>query len=288
MHDTHGKSMSPFEIFLRTGRKVSDLATISLKFNPWHDPDDGRFTFRDQGTAYGGGRGGGGRGGGGAASGSAPTPKRKRTPFGGFGGGGDSFNGGGASGPLPAPTRTPTDKPQNSPPLAAKPKQSQSAGLPAAQIRNPLPKPRATANPIRHVVERNGYRFGLDEQRRTLVVTGQLNSPKTIERSRTEQRRAGASDRRSDDDGGHFIAARFGGPKDAYNHFAQNANFNRGGYRVIEDRWAREMRAGKRVVVDISVTYSKYSKRPSGLVVSWTVEGLHLKQRFSNEKGHGK
>ena len=273
MTDAHGKSMSPFEFFLRTGRKAPDRATISLKFNPWHDPDDGKFTFREQGAPYGGRRGGGG-----AGMGRAPAPKSKQKPFGGYGGGGGGFNGGGAISPHPEPTRTQNGKPQNKPSLVVKPTQSQSAGSPVAQIRNSEPKSRATASSIRHVVERNGYRFGLDEQRRTLVVTGQLNLPKTIERSRTEQRRAGASDRRSNDDGGHFIAARFGGPNDAYNHFAQNASFNRGGYRVVEDRWAREMRAGKRVLVDISVSYSKYSKRPSMLVVSWTVGGLHQKE----------
>ena len=283
MHDTHGKSMSPFEIFLRTGRKVSDLATISLKFNPWHDPDDGRFTFRNQGTAYGGGRGGGG-----AASGSASTPKRKRTPFGGFGGGGDSFNGGGASGPLPAPTRTPTDKLQSAPPFSAQPKQSQTAGGQVAQVRDPMPKPRAAANPIRHVVERNGYRFGLDAKNRTLIVKGPLNFPKTTERSRTSQLQAGGSERRSDDDGGHYIAARFGGPKDAFNHFAQNASFNRGGYRVIEDGWAKALRAGRRVRVDIAILYRGGSKRPDSLEVRWTINGIPKRQNFANERDHSK
>ena len=279
MHDTHRKSMSPFEFFLRTGRKVPNLSTISLKFNPWHDPDDGRFTFREQGTAYGGGRSGGG-----ASSGRAPSPKRKPTHFGGFGGGGGGFNGGGASGPLPEPTRTPSDKPRSS----AKPKQSEPAGLRVPQARDPVPKPRAAVNPIRHVVERNGYRFGLDEKRRTLAVQGRLRIPETTDRSRTSQRQAGGSDRRSDDDGGHYIAARFGGPKDTFNHFAQNASFNREKYRVIEDGWAKALRANQKVRVDISVSYKGGSERPAFLEVRWTINGLLKWQYFANEKDRSK
>lgn len=53
------------------------------------------------------------------------------------------------------------------------------------------------------------------------------------------------------DDGGHYIAARFNGPTEAFNHFAQDANFNRGGYRLLEDEWARDKRAGKTVTVRI-------------------------------------
>lgn len=55
---------------------------------------------------------------------------------------------------------------------------------------------------------------------------------------------AGGANRRPDDDGGHYIAARFDGPTEAFNHFAQNTSFDRGGYRVLEDQWARAKRGG--------------------------------------------
>ena len=60
---------------------------------------------------------------------------------------------------------------------------------------------------------------------------------------------------RATDDGGHYIARRFNGPTDAFNHFAQNANFNRGGYRALEDRWAKAIRDGKKVRVKIIPFY---------------------------------
>lgn len=34
---------SAFAVFLRTGRRIAE--PVEAKFNPWHDPEDGRFTF---------------------------------------------------------------------------------------------------------------------------------------------------------------------------------------------------------------------------------------------------
>ncbi len=45
-----GVKMSPFSIYLRTGRRVT--GSIQTKFNPWHDPDDGRFTFAGRGDYF--------------------------------------------------------------------------------------------------------------------------------------------------------------------------------------------------------------------------------------------
>lgn len=73
-----------FSIWLRTGRLPSarEPDGIELKFNPWHDPETGRFTFVGAGRHYGdwGGGGlsggGGGKGGGGGATGSWDQPAR--------------------------------------------------------------------------------------------------------------------------------------------------------------------------------------------------------------------
>ncbi len=49
------KQQSAFSHWLRTGRLpvASADGGIELKFNPWHDPDDGRFTFAGSGRHYG-------------------------------------------------------------------------------------------------------------------------------------------------------------------------------------------------------------------------------------------
>lgn len=53
------RQQSAFSHWLRTGRlpPVSTVGGVELKFNPWHDPDDGRFTFAGSGRHHGAGGG---------------------------------------------------------------------------------------------------------------------------------------------------------------------------------------------------------------------------------------
>jgi LysM repeat protein len=49
--------VSAFEIYLRSGRRIAPAASkVETKFNPWHDPEDGRFTFAGQGRYHPGGQ----------------------------------------------------------------------------------------------------------------------------------------------------------------------------------------------------------------------------------------
>lgn len=52
-----GRQSSAFSRWLRTGKLPSALGPdgLELKFNPWHDPADGRFTFAGAGRRYGAG-----------------------------------------------------------------------------------------------------------------------------------------------------------------------------------------------------------------------------------------
>ena len=103
-------------------------------------------------------------------------------------------------------------------------------------------------------------------------------------RSKTLQAEAGKPDRQPTDEGGHLIAAKFGGPRAAYNHIAQDANFNRGAYRALEDQWAKAQREGKQVSVRIDISYSEGSKRPSELRAAWTIAGVTKGKHFGNAK----
>lgn len=73
------ENQSAFSHWLRTGRVPSprNAAGVELKFNPWHDPDDGRFTFANAGVFYGRGGSGGDRGGGGRSPGDAGRRPRR-------------------------------------------------------------------------------------------------------------------------------------------------------------------------------------------------------------------
>ncbi|WP_373684253.1 DNA/RNA non-specific endonuclease [Sphingomonas sp. R-74633] len=251
--------------------------------------------------------GGGGSFGGGGATGSWVVPR--------FVGGGGSFGGGGATGSwTPAPSSTKPQKPTPTKPnlgfggagataswsdsgrndnkfggagssgswSGAAPKLPNSPTQTRPQLQQASARSRRPEQ-FRHF-ERNGYEYQIDSAGRTRQVSGTLMLSQTQVRSRTAQEQAGGSDRRRDDDGGHYIAARFNGPSDAFNHFAQNANFNRGAYRRLEDEWARSQRAGKRVIVNIVPHYRGASQRPTSIVVRYTTNGHRSRKRFWNER----
>jgi hypothetical protein len=132
-------------------------------------------------------------------------------------------------------------------------------------------------------ISKNGYDFDVDAIDRARKVDGEIRLQQAP-RSRTNQANAGKPDRLPNDDGGHYIAARFNGPRDWFNHFAQDAKFNRGAYRVVEDGWAKAVRAGKRVFVDIIPRYEGLSRRPYSLSVVWYVDGERFSESFPNRK----
>ncbi|UVO51058.1 DNA/RNA non-specific endonuclease [Sphingomonas sp. SUN019] len=103
-------------------------------------------------------------------------------------------------------------------------------------------------------------------------------------RSRTSQAKAGGAERRASDDGGHYIAARFNGPTEAFNHFAQDANFNRGRYRLLENQWGRAKLAGQRVTVRIVPRFDGDSVRSSMINVWFTIDGREESQQFPNDR----
>lgn len=129
----------------------------------------------------------------------------------------------------------------------------------------------------------NGYGFAIDQSNRTMLADGDLVD-QTGTRSRKNQSRAGGADRRTGDDGGHYIGVRFNGPSARFNHFAQDANFNRGAYRDLENQWARDLRQGHVVHVSIAPHYTGNSQRPDSLRVTWFVDGLRHTRSFPNHK----
>ena len=135
-----------------------------------------------------------------------------------------------------------------------------------------------------HRVSKNGYTYEIDNQGRTQRASGTLRLA-TAERSPKNQANAGKPDRLPTDDGGHYIAVRFNGPRDEFNHFAQNANFNRGAYRALEGRWAKSIKQGKTVKVSIKSFYLAASRRPNALVVKSTIGGKVRYNSFRNRHG---
>jgi hypothetical protein len=277
---------SAFSIWLRTGRwpcATGDAEQIERKYNHWHDPADGRFTFSGMGRHDGSwsagdfSGGGGGRFGGGGAGGAwqkpaphAPVLKRPS--------------------PKTPPRRPATPKRAAIPsgiikPDAVRPKKVPPAARVAASPgKARAADPHGASTPYRRIV-RNGYEFHLDRNEQVRLVRGELYLSPTRLRSRNAQRRAGGTDRQPRDDGGHYIAPRFGGPTDAFNHFAHDSNINRGAYRVIEDQWAKALRQGKHVFVIIRPQYNSNTSRPSGIEVWYSIDGNQKTILLKNERG---
>ena len=195
--------------------------------------------------------------GGGATGGWTNDNRPSDTKFGGAGASGDWSE---------SVSRTPSST--SSSQAASKHPENPSQGRPQEQFRR---------------VERNGYKYQIDSLGRTREVSGTLARSDKQLRSRKAQREAGGSDRRHDDDGGHYIAARFNGPTDAFNHFAQNSNFNRGVYRNLENEWAKSQREGKRVEVKIVPHYRNGSQRPSSIDVTFFTNSRRDRINFFNE-----
>lgn len=278
MRDSAHGQQSGFAIWMRTGRwpDPGASAAIERKFNPWHDPDDGRFTFAGQGRHY-------GSGGAGSPAATAPRKRGRFKPRGG------SFGGAGVSGsfgePLPA-------KPKAKPKPKSRPGRNFPGWLPATPA--PWPKPPAKPAPARPVrtpplrpVERNGYTYYLDER----GDPRKINVPKLAKeaqtpRSRSAQRNAGKPDRLPTDDGGHFIAHRFNGPNDAFNHFAQDRSSNRGRYRVVEQIWADAQAEGKDVSFEMKIDYPTGSRRPDFMHIWYSTGGPTIYEKIDNRPGH--
>jgi HK97 family phage portal protein len=243
---------------------------LELKFNPWHDTQDGKFTSAGHGQSYGVGVSSG------DASGSHGVPRTKPpAPQKRIQSGGGSFGGGGASGSWDRP------EPKKPSPQIRQPKR---------EIVKPQPITARVAVPQRiakqpgRKISAGGYNFEADTQDRTVRAHGQLRLVPEQPRSRSSQRDAGKPDRLPKDHGGHFIGRQFGGPETRYNHFAQNARFNSSDYKSLENDWKRELKAGRQVRVDIRTLYPRNSKRPERLNVTYYVNGKRLFRSFPNLK----
>lgn len=131
-------------------------------------------------------------------------------------------------------------------------------------------------------VEKNGYAYDIDPQGRTRDVSGLIHFNRSQVRSSTAQRDVGG--KLPTDHGGHYIARRFDGPTEAFNHFAQDAKFNQSSYRKLENRWAAATARGEKTHVTIHSIYIGKSPRPSSLTVTWSIGGKRRFREFPNRR----
>ena len=156
-----------------------------------------------------------------------------------------------------------TAKPKNGVTSAAKPRVEEQVA----------PKKAVNEPPAPAKIAKNSYNYALDSNGRTVRASGKL-SLKKAPRDTGVQRAAGGADRLATDQGGHLIGSRFNGPNDAFNTVAQNQNLNQGSWKAMENSWARALKDGQEVFVDIKPQYVGENLRPASFKVNYTIDGI--------------
>lgn len=88
------------------------------------------------------------------------------------------------------------------------------------------------------------------------------------------------------DEGGHIIASIFGGPGERLNIVPMDGNLNKGVWKQMENSWAKDLKAGKKVDVKIQPIYADDSKRPSSFNVTYSVDnGRPTRVNIDNAPG---
>ncbi len=130
----------------------------------------------------------------------------------------------------------------------------------------------------------NGYSFKTDAAGRVDNVSADLKQG-AWERNSYQQRVSGGECRGSNDCGGHLIASMFGGPGEKVNLVPMDAKLNGSGgkWYKLENRWKKELKAGKSVKVQIEPQYTGTGKRPDGFSVQYSVNGsLPIRLKLKN------
>ncbi len=88
---------------------------------------------------------------------------------------------------------------------------------------------------------------------------------------------------KGEDQGGHLIVRSFNGPGEQINYIPQNAKLNNGEWRVMENEWKKELKAGKKVEFDIQIIYDgDINKSPKRFLVEYKVGNEHTIQKIFN------
>lgn len=134
--------------------------------------------------------------------------------------------------------------------------------------------------------EINGYKFETDEKGRIISAEGKLHLKEHEGRLpiRDSIEDIGQGDEQEGDDRGHLIGDQFDGPNGMENMIPQDAEINRNDFRKLENALAKEVKAGKEVSYKVEPVYDGDSRRPSGFVVTYSIDGEESIRTFPNGK----
>lgn len=132
--------------------------------------------------------------------------------------------------------------------------------------------------------ELNGYNYTTDDMGRITNVEGTLHMKDREGRLtiRDSLESIGKGDEKETDDRGHLIGDQFDGTNGLENMIPQDADINRKDFKNFENELAGCVKDGKDVKVEIEVVYDGDSRRPSDIVVKYTIDGEENVKIFPN------
>lgn len=134
--------------------------------------------------------------------------------------------------------------------------------------------------------ELNGYKYITDALARVILATGKLHLKDRDGRLQIKDsiEDIGKGDEKEGDDRGHLIGDQFDGSNGLENMIPQDANINRNDFKNFENELAREVKSGSTVFVKIEPQYSGDSRRPTEIVVTYTIDGEESVRVFPNDQ----
>ncbi|UOQ74804.1 DNA/RNA non-specific endonuclease [Hymenobacter cellulosilyticus] len=135
---------------------------------------------------------------------------------------------------------------------------------------------------------RSGYEYATDAYGRIRRAKGKLRIEPKATRLRDEymQGVVGVKDgRKADDVGGHLIGDQFGGTGNNANVVAMDKlvnNYHKGRWGQMEKAWAKAIKEGKTVEVDIEAIYKDASARPHSFEVTEWINGVEKTHTINN------
>ncbi|MBQ8741198.1 MAG: DNA/RNA non-specific endonuclease [Clostridia bacterium] len=124
------------------------------------------------------------------------------------------------------------------------------------------------------------YIYSTDDLGR--ITKAQTNELQFTEREKRLKHNSNTLGKEEGDHAGHLFGDRFGGSEDIDNLVSQLALVNMSKYKKIENQWARAIKNGQKVSVDIEVKYDGDSMRPVGFIVKYTIDGISFKKNITN------
>ena len=115
------------------------------------------------------------------------------------------------------------------------------------------------------------YLYKTDEAGR--LIQFKTDNLQLTERDKRLRHNPNTPGKQEGDQAAHLAADRFGGSPELANLVSQSLHVNLSTYKKLENEWAKAIKEGKNVQVEVNVIYEGASKRPAKFVVIHTIEG---------------